>query len=737
MSEAPRESGQGWQSWQGWTPRDATAAGPPPAADTASQTPPGTASGTAGKRRTRRRTGLRRLIPTRRMVLGSLLAGPLLLLAAFAAGYLLFDIPPANAAATAQSNVYYYEDGTQIVRDGEVNRENVPLDQVPLTVQQAVLAAEDRDFYTQSAVDPKAMLRAGWNTLTGKGAQSGSTITQQYVKNYYLKQDRTITRKVKEFFIALKLSRESSKRDILQGYLNTSYFGRNAYGIQAAAQSYYGKDAKDLDTAEGAYLAALLNAPSAYDVAAHPDNRPAALARWNYVLDGMVKELWLSPAERAAMAFPAPHQARPADGLSGQRGYIVQTVEEYLTGNQIVDAEALAAGGYRITTTLQRARQDALVQAVEEQVISRLDPGSRAEDRAVRVGGVAVEPPSGKVVALYGGVGYTEQYVNNATRRDYQVGSTFKPFVFAAAVQHGATTQDGRRITPGTVYDGANQRTVEGWRGKPYAPENEDDASYGPITVSTATDRSVNSVYAQMAVDVGPARVKQTAIGLGLPRTTPDLKASPSIALGPATASVLDMAGAYATLANHGRQGAHGAYTIVQKITKNGAEVPLPAGPGKQAVSREAADTTTAMLRGVVDSGTGTAAQAAGRPAAGKTGTAEEDRAAWFAGYTPDLATVIAMMGQDPVTNAQKPLYGALGLPRVNGGGPPARIWGQFTAAALDGRPARDFELELADGMADGLPQELRQPWEGDGTPWEPYPYGATEEAAAGEARGP
>ncbi|MDH2390480.1 transglycosylase domain-containing protein [Streptomyces sp. HNM0663] len=729
MSEAPREPGQGW------TPRDATAVGPPPAADAASQTAWQTAWQTAGEARTRR-TGLRRLIPTRRMVLGSLLAGPLLLLAAFAVGYLLVDIPPANAAATAQSNVYYYEDGAQIVRDGEVNRENVPLAQVPLTVQQAVLAAEDRGFYTQSAVAPKAMLRAGWNTLTGKGTQSGSTITQQYVKNYYLKQDRTITRKVKEFFIALKLSREASKHDILQGYLNTSYFGRNAYGIQAAAQSYYGKDAEDLDTAEGAYLAALLNAPSAYDVAARPGNRPAALARWNYVLDGMVKEQWLSPAERAAMTFPPPRKAKPAGGLSGQRGYIVQTVEEYLTSNKIIDPDALAAGGYRITTTLQRPRQDALVQAVEEQVISRLDPGSRAEDDAVRIGGVAIDPPSGKVVALYGGVDYTEQYVNNATRRDYQVGSTFKPFVFAAAVQHGATTQDGRRITPGTLYDGTNQRAVEGWRGKPYAPENEDDASYGPITVSTATDRSVNAVYAQMAVDVGPARVKQTAIDLGLPRTTPDLKASPSIALGPATASVLDMAVAYATLANHGRQGAHDAYTIVEKITKNGAEVRLPAGPGKQTVSRQAADTTTAMLRGVVDSGTGTAAQAAGRPAAGKTGTAEEDRAAWFAGYTPDLATVIAMMGQDPATNAQEPLYGALGLPRVNGGGPPARIWGQFTAAALDGHEVRDFDLELPEGMADGLPPEHPEPWEGFDGPWEQYPYGETEqlteEAAAG-----
>ncbi|MEU5215770.1 transglycosylase domain-containing protein [Streptomyces sp. NPDC020807] len=680
-----------------WEPRDPTLDAPPPPAK---------------KRRPRR---------VLRTLAGLALLGALLLGGAFVAGYLLVEIPPANAAALAQSNVYLYRDGTPIARDGEVNRENVRLEQIPLAVRQAVLAAEDRDFHTSRAVDPKAMVRAAWNTVTGKGRQSGSTITQQYVKNYYLGQEQTLSRKAKEFFIAIKLERETTKDDIFEGYLNTSYFGRNAYGVQAAARAYYGKDVERLDTAEGAYLASLLKAPSAYDVTTHPENRAKAVARWNYVLDGMVGEGWLGRTARATARFPVPQTTRAATGLSGQRGYLVQAVEEYLTGHGIVDEATLAGGGFRITTTLDRAKQETLVQAVEDRVVSRLDPARSPADRYVRVGAAAVDPATGKVLALYGGVDYTQQYVNNATRRDYQVGSTFKPFVFTAAVQSGAQTQQGAPITPYTLYDGTNRRPVEGWNGGAYDPANEDDASYGEIAVGEATDLSVNAVYAQMAVDVGPAHVRRTAVALGLPASTPDLTASPSIALGPATASVLDMASAYATLAAHGR---HGTPGLVEAVTKGGRSVDLPSRPSRQAVTREAADTTTSILRSVVEAGTGTAAQAAGRPAAGKTGTAEDDKAAWFAGYTPELATVVALMGQDPESGRQEPLYGALGLPRINGGGAPAEVWAQFTREALAGAAPRAFDLQLMPGaeqmsavppVPDG--PETEGPWTGEAGP--------------------
>ncbi|MGW6585079.1 transglycosylase domain-containing protein [Streptomyces globisporus] len=695
---------------QSWAPRDSSGAGasstgnhPPTASGEQSGERPGQKPGKPGKpgKKARpRRTGWRRAIPTWRMTLGTLLGLVVLLGAGIFAAYRLVDIPAANAAATAQSNVYLYSDGSVIARDGDVNREKVKLSQVPPTVQHAVLAAEDRDFYSDDrAVDVKAMVRAGWNTVTGKGKQGGSTITQQYVKNYYLGQERTVLRKAKEAIIAVKLNREETKDQIFEGYLNTSYFGRNAYGIQAAAQAYYGKNVEELTTAEGAYLASLLNAPSAYDVIAHPGNKPAAQRRWNYVLNGMVKERWLTAAERATTRFPTPGEAKPSNGLSGQRGYIVQAVENYLNRRGILDAKTLATGGYRITTTLDKAKQDAFVKAVADNVTAKTS-ADRAADRNVRVGGASIVPETGKVVALYGGIDYTKQYVSNATRRDYQVGSIFKPFVLASAVVNDSTTQDGRRITPNTVYDGTNKRTVVGVQGSTdYAPANEDDVDYGDITVRIATDKSVNSVYAQMAQDVGPEKVRNTAIALGIPADTPDLTAAPSIALGTANASVLDMAEAYATLADHGR---HGRYVLVEKVTKDGAEIELPERTTEQAVSREAADTTTAVLRSVVEGGTGTAAQAVGRPAVGKTGTAEEDRAAWFAGYTPDLASVVAVMGQNPDTGAQTPLYGALGLARVNGGGVPAETWAAYTEAALRSSPAKEFDLRPAPGSDEG-----------------------------------
>ncbi|MFJ5679946.1 transglycosylase domain-containing protein [Streptomyces sp. NPDC093097] len=690
-----------------------------------------------------RRTGWRRLLPTWRMVVGSVLLFLLVVVGGLIAGYLLVGIPPANSAAKAQSNVYLYSDGTELARDGDVNRENVPLGHVPKTVQRAVLAAEDRDFYTESAVDPAAMVRAAWNTLTGKGRQSGSTITQQYVKNYYLGQEQTLTRKAKEFFIALKLDREASKDAILEGYLNTSYYGRNAYGIQAAAQAYYGKNVDALTTAEGAYLAALLNAPSAYDITTHPENRPRVVARWNYVLDGMVKQKWLAHAERTGAVFPTFTKARTSAGLSGQRGYLVEAVRDYLTDHNVLDENTLRSGGYRITTTIDRRRQNAFVKAVRTRLMDRLSDRRRVDDY-VRAGGASIDPTTGRVVALYGGVDYAKQYVNGATRHDYQVGSTFKPIVLAAAVHNSSVTQDGSPITPNTVYDGTDKRmTVNHGRPTGFAPGNEDGRSYGPITVTEATDKSVNAVYAQMGIDVGPDTVRRTAVALGIPAGTPSLAASQgAISLGTATPSVLDMAQVYATLAHHGR---HLPYTLVDKITKAEDGVELPEREETAAVGRAAADTTTQVLRSVVDGGTGTAAQGAGRPAAGKTGTAEDDKAAWFAGYTPDLATVVAVLGQHPKTAAQEPLYGAAGTARVNGADFPAQIWADYTAAALRGRPVHDFDLRLQAGAEAGAsaspstsdsasPSEAGSPSTGPSDSAAPT---ATEPTGAGAPAGP
>jgi membrane peptidoglycan carboxypeptidase len=679
------------------------------------------------------RTGWRLLLPTWRMATGAVLSVLIVLIGGFFLGYALVSIPDPNAAAVAQNNVYLYADGTtEITRDGAVNRQNVTLAQVAKTAQYAVLSAEDRNFYHESAVSPKAMVRAAWNTATGKGRQSGSTITQQYVKNYYLNQSQTATRKVKEFFIAIKLDQNESKDHILEGYLNTSYYGRNAYGIQAAARAYFDKDAADLTTAQGAYLAVLLNAPSEYDIAAHPENAGAARGRWDYVLDGMVKEGWLTRSERDATVFPAVGRPKPIASKAGQRGYIVEAVNRYLTDHQIVDADSLRSGGYRIVTTIQKPKEDALVKAAQDNVWARL--GTSRADSYVRAGGVSVDPATGDVVALYGGLDYTRQYVSSATNASYQPGSTFKPVILASAVQHASRTQDDETITPDTEYDGDSERPVQGRHGPVgYAPENEDQRSYGQISVTRAMDKSVNSVYAQMAQDVGTAKVVDTAHDLGLPEDV-EIPETPAMALGSFGASPLDMAQVYATLANHGQRI---PYSLVLKVSKDGDDLDLPHRSPVQSVPRRAADTTTAVLRSVVESpgATAVAAQDSGRPSAAKTGTAEDDKAAWFAGYTPKLATVVAVLGLNPDTGAQEKLNGALGLDRVNGGGPPGEVWAQYTADALRGVPVQDFDLEAATPAVTDSPSDSPEP--SDTATSTPPDAGATSPPASSATTAP
>ncbi|MFG1805909.1 transglycosylase domain-containing protein [Streptomyces sp. NPDC049040] len=674
--------------------------------------------GTAGSGGGRpRRSGWRRLLPTWRVITGFVLTVLALALGGFFLGYALVSIPDPNAAAVAQSNVYYYADGkTELARDGAVNRQNVSLAEVAETAQHAVLSAEDRNFYHESAVSPKAMVRAAWNTATGKGRQSGSTITQQYVKNYYLNQNQTASRKVKEFFIAIKLDRNESKDQILEGYLNTSYYGRNAYGIQAASQAYFDKDASALTTAEGAYIATLLNAPSEYDLAAHPENAPAAKARWNYVLDGMVKEGWLTASERNATRFPVIGKPKPIASKAGQRGYIIEAVNQYLDEHDIVDSDSLRLGGYRIVTSIQKPKEDAFVAAAQHDIHDKL--GHNAADKYVRAGGASIDPATGDVVALYGGVDYTKQYVSSATNATYHPGSTFKPVILAAALQHDSKTQDGDTITPTTVYDGENKRPVVGPHGPVgYAPENEDRKTFGRINVTRAMDKSVNAVYAQMAQDVGTGKIIDTAHDLGMPDDVA-IPTTPAMALGAFGASPLDVAQVYATLADHGKRI---PYTLVLKVSKDGNDLTLPKREPEQSVPREAADTVTSVLRSVVESpgATATVAQDSGWPSAAKTGTADNDKAAWFAGYTPKLATVVAVFGMDPETGAQKELYHAMNQDRINGGGPPGQVWADYTAAALHDVRIKDFDLDVSKELPP-LPPVTDDPATTDTTTTEP-----------------
>ncbi|MEU3604409.1 transglycosylase domain-containing protein [Streptomyces sp. NPDC035033] len=644
-----------------------------------------------------KKRGIRRLF-TWKKLLGTFFVVCLLGMGGLYAVYVMVPVPTANAEATMQSNIYKYSNGKILARTGEINREIVGLDKIPLPVQRAFVAAENKTFYEDHGVDVKGTTRAAWSTLTGKGKQGGSTITQQYVKNFYLSQDQTATRKLKEMVIAVKVDQQMSKGDILAGYINTSYYGRSAYGIQAAARSYYGTDASKLTTAQGAYLASLLQAPNQYDwTSANATGRKLVEERWNYVLDNMVEMGWLPAAERAGLKFPVPQAPKPLPGMEGQTGYIVEAANQELM-RQGVSEEDIKAGGWTITLNIDERKQKDLVAAVDEQLEEKLDREGDEKAATVQAGATSVDPKTGGVVAMYGGVGATQHWMSNATRRDYQPASTFKPIVLASAVDNMATTQDGREIGLNTVYDGTSKRPVVG-SDIPFAPENEGNRSYGPVTVQKATNSSINSVYAQMIVDVGPAKVKKTALALGL-KDGQDFGTTPAMSLGTMGASTLDMAGAYATLANHGKE-------ITPALVKDAQHRDRLADTvkqsGEQVISRKAADTATRAMIGVVQSGSGFRA-AGDYQAAGKTGTSENNRSTWFVGYTPELVTAVGLFGEDTSGEIarQVTLTDAIEPGRAQGGKTPARIWGAYTERALNGGSDAQFDLETESGIGGG-----------------------------------
>ncbi|MFE5946366.1 transglycosylase domain-containing protein [Streptomyces sp. NPDC056480] len=633
-----------------------------------------------------KKRGLRRFFSWKKL-LGTFFVACLLAMGALYVVYLLVPVPTANAEATMQSNIYKYADGKVLARTGKINREIVGLDKIPLKVQKAFVAAENKTFYKDNGVDIKGTTRAAWSTITGKGKQGGSTITQQYVKNYYLSQDQTATRKLKEMVIAIKVDQQSTKSEILAGYMNTSFYGRSAYGIQAAARSYYGVDASQLTTAQGAYLASLLQAPNQYDwTSASTTGRKLVEERWNYVLDNMVGEGWLPESERAAMKFPVPQKPKPLPGMEGQTGYIVEAANQELM-RQGVSEEDIKAGGWTITLSIDQKRQKDLVKAVDRQLEAKLDRKGDKKDATVQAGATSVDPKTGEVVAMYGGVGATEHWTSNATRRDYQPASTFKPIVLASALDNRSVTQDGREIGLGTIYDGTSKHKVVG-SDIPFAPENEDNRSYGPVSVQKATNSSINSVYAQMIVDVGPARTKKTALALGM-KDGADFGETPAMSLGTMGASTMDMAGVYATLDNHGKKVTP---TLVKAAVHKDRTLSPAKGIGGQVISREAADTVTQAMTGVVQNGSGF--RAAGEyEAAGKTGTSENNRSAWFVGYTPELVTAVGLFGEDAKGN-QVTLTDTINAGRANGGRTPAQIWGDYTTRALDGGSDASFDLE-------------------------------------------
>ncbi len=596
-------------------------------------------------------------------------AGFFLLVVFLGVGYAVTTVPEPNKVALEQATRVLYADGQVMGKIG-LNRTIVPLSAISKDAQHAVLAAEDRNFYNEPGISPKGIGRALFSNIQAGGvSEGGSTITQQYAKNAFLTQDRTISRKVKEVFIALKMSRTVSKDKILEDYLNTIYFGRGAYGIQAAAKTYFGVDAKDLSVAQSAVLASSVKSPAGLDPTKHPER---AKERFAYVLKGMVISKWLSAADQSSTQYPKVLTPGSVKDFPGSLDRVRQQVLNDL-GRQGFPEDRITAGGLTVQTTILQRAQNAAIAAVE----AKVPPATGAKVPVAAL--VSVEPGTGKVVAYYGGAS-TGGFDYADDGKGVQPGSSMKPYVLAAALEKGMSVDD--------KLDGSDPQTICGTN----ISNDKGDPAFGQIDLATALQYSVNTVYYRLACDVGAQRVADTAHAAGIPDSQPladDVTKKPTaqIALGAGGYEIhpLDQAVGYATFAAKGQRAR--PYFVQRVLDSRGNEI-YKAKPDTGSAFSEgvAADVVYAMKK-VVEGGTGTNAQlSGGRPVAGKTGTTGKNANAWFAGITPQLSTTvwIGMSNGDPIK-----LDGVTG--GVYGGQAPAQIFKEYMDTALSGTPNVDF----------------------------------------------
>ena len=598
--------------------------------------------------------------------------------------YAMTDLPEPNEIATAQASIVYYADGkTEMARlsDAEGNRESVPLDTVPDHMQKAMLAGEDQDFYQNNGISPTGIARAVWVAVKGgQATQGGSTITQQYVKNYFLTADRTLERKAREILIAVKIDRQQSKDEILENYLNTIYYGRGAYGIQTAAKAYFNKDVSKLTVAESAFLASVIRGPSLYDPGLGEEQQANAQERSGFILDAMVENGWLSSQERAAATFPDTFVKYTQRKQSGPTGYIVEMVKNELVTKHDLNATDIDRGGLRVVSTVERPKQVAMQNAVKEE---------RPEDTpSVHVGMASITPGDGAIVAVYGGEDYAKRQQNAATQDKMQAGSTFKIFTLIAALQSGDVSLKSR-------FDGSSPRYFEEFadpeadtaaarRGR---VKNFGDESFGRIDLRRATGRSVNTVYAELNILADPKNTMKAAQDAGVRS-----KLEPNVAnvLGTDYVTVMDMASAFATIA---AQGVRSDPYIVKEIRFQDEGVPtITAEPKTQQVFDKdlMADVIDAMTYPVEGGTARYVGENLGRPAAGKTGTSESFRSAWFDGYVPQLQAAVGLYrsGKDGEELQMENLPNA---GDITGGTFPARIWTAYMKEALEGTDVEQF----------------------------------------------
>ena len=587
----------------------------------------------------------------------------------FAFAWFTVSIPDPNAYVNSQSTIIQYSNGEEIGRIGSQNRQILPLAEIPLDLRNAVMAAEDRNFYSNKAFSVTGIARALINNLKSGSlnGEGGSTITQQYAKTAFLSPSRTIQRKIKELVISLKLENSLSKDQILENYLNTIYFGRGSYGVQTASQQYFNRNADQLTLSQIAVIASILRSPGYYDPSLSEENEERLKNRYQYVINGMLEKKWITPEQAAKTKFPTVIPRTKSGQLSGPKGHIVAAVQKEM-GKLGFTEDQLLVGGLVIKTTLDQRAQQSAVDAV-----TRLYPKKAPAN--LHIGLAAIRPGTGEIIAMYGGADYLERQLNDATQSIALAGSTFKPFAIIAALEAG--------IPLTSMWNGDSPQTFDDL-GKPYEVSNYGNEGWGQIDLLEATKHSINTVFVPLGQFAGLDKVVDVARRAGIPESIAMVPA-PSVVLGVASPHVMDVASAYATFA---AQGIYSKPYLIASVTGPNKGVLYEGESQTQEVfSKDVMADLTYALKGTVTGGTGSAALKLGRPAAGKTGTSQSNASAWFSGYTPQLAASVALFRD----SASESLNGIGGLTSVTGGTFPARIWTAFMQGALKGQPTMSF----------------------------------------------
>ena len=608
-----------------------------------------------------------------RAVLLTLASLVLLAVLTFIGLYLFIDIPKANTQATQAVSVVYYADGkTEMGRFTTTNRDPVELNKVPIDVQHAFIAAEDRSFYSNRGISPTGIARAFINDFTGDGgSQGGSTLTQQWVKNYFLTQDKTVTRKVKEVVISLKVDQEMSKDEILQAYLNNVYFGRGTYGIQAASQSYFHKDVSQLTTVEGAFLASVVNNPENMDPSVGPNSEQRANERMAYTLNGMVKMGWLTAEERNKAVMPKFYPRQPIKYADGPQGYVIASVRGELSRKLKLSQEDIDRGGLRITTTIDKRAQDAAVAAVEKHTPDTLLG-------KLHTGLVAERANDGGVVAMYGGADYdpVKSPYSDADQAMLQTASSMKLYTAIAALQHGKSVD--------TQYNGNNYLPIGAGK---YVQNNQNE-SWGWQPISNMLAYSINTAFVRLNREIGPANTLEAAQASGMPKTLGGMNDTNILnVLGTGDSRVVDQATGYNTLNSGGVF--HDRHLISTVKSFDGKYSYTVDTKGKRVYDKAIADDLTWALGKTGVYGTAAGAQdELGRAMASKTGTASGNKYLWFNGFTPGQITTSVGMYYSTDGKTAQPMQNLPGVTAsdVYGAGLPHKVWVDFMDAALEGQ---------------------------------------------------